>query len=149
MGERRHWLTRLDDNERAALAASAARRGGSPAAAVTVDQAIAAAIRHCFAKGHHLVPEKRLVAAALTEGLGTLTSEAIRYRLPLHGIAFRDYDGQRFCAWRAPYNRSDPGLTAWEQERRDFIRQRQRRLMNDQRLASRTPPPQPGWSHGR
>ncbi|HEY0341134.1 MAG TPA: MobF family relaxase [Steroidobacteraceae bacterium] len=38
-------------------------------------------------------------------------------------------------------------LDAWEQQRREFIRQRQRRAMNDQRRASEAPPP--GRSYGR
>lgn len=98
MGELRHrWLARLGDADRHALAASAARRGGA-SPTVSLDQVIANAIRQCFTSGHALVPEKRLVAAALSEGLGTLTADHIRRRLPAHGIAFRDYDGRRFCA---------------------------------------------------
>ena len=107
---RRLWLTRLDDGERLALAASAAKRG-TPSPAVSLDQVVAAAIEHGFAKGHASVPETRLVASALagctlTEGLGTLTADQIRHRLPAHGMVPRDYDGRRFWARRDP--RSQP-----------------------------------------
>ena len=102
---RRLWLARLDDAERLALAASAAKRD-IPTSAVSLDQAVAAAIELGFAKGHALVPETRLVAAALTEGLGTLTAEQVRHRLPAHGMIPHDYDGRRFWAQRDP--RSQP-----------------------------------------
>ncbi len=42
-----------------------------------------------------------------------------------------------------------PELNAWERERRDFIRQRQQRAMNEQRRVSTPPPPQPGYAYGR
>ena len=116
MGElRRLWLARLNDAERLALAASAARCGphgpGNPG--VIADLAIDKAIRHSFAKGHALVPEKQLVAAALSEGVGFLTAKEIRRRLPGFNIVFRDYDGKRFCARRDP--------EAIEAERQEFI----------------------------
>jgi conjugative relaxase-like TrwC/TraI family protein len=124
MGElRRLWLARLDDGDRHALAALATKQGGS-SIGVTADQAITLAIRHSFAKGHGLVPEKRLVAAALTAGIGTVTAEVIRQRLAAHGIVFRDYDGQRFCA------KFDP--KAMEADRRSFPEQ----AMQQQRIAA-------------
>ena len=114
---RRLWLARLDDGERLALAgctladaASAARRGlpgqGLHSSTVLLDQAVAAAVKREFTKGHILVPESRLVAAVLTEGLSSLTANQVRHRLPAHGMIHRDYDGRRFWARRDP--RSQP-----------------------------------------
>ena len=136
---RRRWLARLDDGDRHALAASAARRGGSSSTA-TIDQAIAGAIQASFAKGHALVPEKRLVAAALAEGRGLLTADAVRRLLPAHGIVFRDYDGKRFCARFDPGHPADAGLDAWLEERREFFLNRQKRAMLGQRPPYLPPP---------
>jgi hypothetical protein len=115
------------------LAASAARPGNP---GVIADLAIDKAIRRSFASGHALVPEKRLLAAALTAGLGSLTADDIRNRLPAHGIVFRDYDGQRFCA---RINRDgqagNDGLDASQRERQEFILNRQRRAMLGQQPA--------------
>ena len=101
---RRLWLARLTDDDRRALAASAAKCGphgpGNPAQ--IPDLAIARAIRQSFATGHALVPEKRLVALALSEAVGSITAREIRRRLPGFNIVFRDYDGKRFCAQRDP-----------------------------------------------
>lgn len=106
---RRLWLARLDDGERLALAeaASAARSGRDvPSPAVSLDQAIEGAIEQGFAQGAATVPETRLVAAALTAGLGSLTAGKVRHRLPAHGMIPRDYDGRRF--WARRDSRSQP-----------------------------------------
>ena len=93
MGElRRCWLARLDDADRRALASSR-ERPGNPG----------------------VVPEKKLVAAALAEGVGFLTAREIRRRLPGYHIVFRDYDGKRFCARR--------DLEEIETERHDYLEQ--------------------------
>ena len=131
---RRLWLERLTDDDRSTLAALAARCGparcgpqgpGNPPQ--IPDLAIARAIRQSFAKGHALVPEKRLVALALSEAVGSITAREVRRRLPGFDIVFRDYDGKRFCAKRDPKEIDDAALDTWQQERHDFILNRQRR----------------------
>ena len=61
------------------------------------------------------MPEKKLVALALTEGVGFLTAKEIRRRLPGFNVVFRDYDGKRFCARRDPEE--------IERERNDYLDQ--------------------------
>lgn len=109
---RQLWSQRLDDADRQAVAAAAAKPGNP---VPVPDLAIAWAINHAFAGGHRLVPEKRLVALALIQAVGTITPQEIRRRLPGFHIVFRDYDGQRFCAQRDP--------EAIEQERQVFFQQ--------------------------
>ena len=136
MGElRRLWLDRLDDADRRALAASAARPGNP---GVIADLAIDKAIRQSFRNGHALVPEKRLVALALSEGVGFLTAREIRRRLPGFNIVFRDYDGKRFCARRDPQQ--------IDAERQDFYEMAVGRWNE---ANTRVAAPSPGRPHGR
>ena len=135
---RTRWLARLDDADRTALAASAARPGNP---GVIADLAIDKAIRHSFATGHALVPEKKLVARALAEGAGFLTAREIRRRMPGFNIVFRDYDGKRFCARRDPEE--------IEEERQDYLDQMvYHPWPEEEELAYATSPP-PRWPHGR
>ena len=139
MGElRQRWLARLDDADRRALVASTARPGNL---GVIADLAIDKAIRQSFTKGHALVPEKQLVALALSEGVGFLTAREIRRRLPGFNIVFRDYDGKRFCARRDPEE--------IEEERQDFLDQIIYHPWPeaDEQVAASWPPPR--RPHGR
>ena len=166
---RRLWLARLDDGERHALAASAAK-GGIPSPAVSLDQAVNTAIEQGFTKGHALVPEKRLIALALEQAVGSITAQEVRQRLAAHGIVFRDYDGRRFCAQRDPRSqptaaevrrlagipptRADldpaelPPSLAERQRSGYFLAHHRRRMIQDAEEHD-TSPPAPQASHGR
>lgn len=134
------WLARLTGDDRHALAAAAARAGNP---VQIPDLAITRAIRQSFIKGHVLVPEKRLVALALSEAVGSITASEIRRRLPGFNIVFRDYDGKRFCA------RRDPEEVENEHQ---FFRERsarRARIRAGERIRESWAEPSPDPSHGR
>ena len=141
---RRLWLARLTDDDRRALPASAAKPGNP---VQIPDLAIARAIKQSFANGHALVPEKRLVALALSEAVGSISAGEIRRRLPGFNIVFRDYDGKRFCARRDPEEIDASTRDAWQQERHDFILNRQRQAVLGQQPPS--PQAEPRRAYGR
>ena len=172
---RRLWMARLNDDDRWTLAnvapAASAARPGNPSPAVSLDQAVATAIEQGFTKGHSLVPEKRLVALALSEAAGSITAGEVLRRLPAHGIVFRDYDGRRFCARRDPRSQPTaaelcrlagipstrdgldpadlpPGL-AERQRSGYFLAHHRRRMIHDAEEYEAFPPPAPRASHGR
>src|SRR5581483_4284882 len=83
---------------------------------LSADEVIAASVRRCFEIEHAAtVPEKRLVAEALATGVGSVTAEEIRRRLPAHGITTRNIGGQLLCSMteardRHARRRAGPGL---------------------------------------
>ena len=120
---RRSWFARLDEDDRAALAAVAAKQrpvetGFFPDR--LAERAITRAVLDAFAGKTALVPERRLIASALAASFGVLTAAEVRRRLPLHGVATRSYEGQALCS-----------LAQWWQ-----VDPERQRLQHRQRLAN-------------
>ena len=152
MDELRHaWLARLTDSERDALAVAVAKQG-TPSPAVSVDQAVAGTIRQCFERDYAAsVPEKRLVAKALTLGVGSVTAGAIRGRLPAHGVVTQSIGDEPLCSRRqdrGPRPR-DPADAERQWRLRDHLMQRQLLAVQERAPQTAMPSPRQASGHGR
>jgi conjugative relaxase-like TrwC/TraI family protein len=84
------------------------------------DQALAHAILHSFER-NSVLPEKRLLAAALNFGVGWVSVDGMRRALAASDVIVRDWAGQRLATTRA--------VLAEEQAMLDFARQGRNRCL--------------------
>lgn len=140
---RQAWLARLTEGDRNALAVAVAKKGeASPA--LSSDQATAAAIRQCFERDYAAsVPEKRLVAAALAYGIGSVTPESVRNRLPLHSIITRTIAGEPVCS-----RRQDQGYRPYDPAEAHRLH-RQRRVAYERAVQAHANPLPRSAGHAR
>jgi conjugative relaxase-like TrwC/TraI family protein len=86
------WESRYTEDERKSLERAAAGLG-PPSPVASPDEAVDYAIRHCFERDA-VVPEKRLVEAAIRYGVGSVNAQQARARLADHGVITASLDGQ-------------------------------------------------------
>ena len=101
MGELRQlWADRLDDGERDALDALAARPGGGEEpAGLDARAALDFACRHLFERDS-VVCERRLAAAALDAGLGRFTADQAFAAIRESDVIVREVGGRRLATTR-------------------------------------------------
>jgi conjugative relaxase-like TrwC/TraI family protein len=92
---RNEWYDQLTDEQRDGL--TAVQLGKlAQAPEVTVEEAVAFAVEHCFDQ-YSVVPERELLRVALQHGLGCVTLEQIAAELPRHGVFIKELDGRRMA----------------------------------------------------
>ena len=100
------WDSQLTQGEREQLARVHARvsageaNPSTPSTEVTADRAMGQAIQAGFER-ESVVPEKRLLAAALRFGLGDVTVDGVHQELAGHGILRRTRDGREMVTTRS------------------------------------------------
>lgn len=92
---RQYWTDRLTEPERHALdsVVAEAKTGDSVQPSTTVEAAVRHAVLHSFERAS-VVPEKRLVAEALTFGVGGITPDQVRNEMKRQGVITRSYEGR-------------------------------------------------------
>lgn len=97
---RAYWESRLTPAERTALdRVTADAASGSAPLAPTAAAAARHAVAHCFERSA-VVPERQLVAAALTVGVGGVTADQVRAELNRLGVLTRVWDGRLVATTR-------------------------------------------------
>jgi conjugative relaxase-like TrwC/TraI family protein len=116
---RAEWLARLSGDERDALHEARSRITGRPDSAqklALADSALAFAMKHCFERAS-VLPEKRLVAEALMEGVGRANVGDVWAQAKQADIIQRSHDGQIFATTKEVY-REELGIVAFARDGR-------------------------------
>ena len=95
---RQEWRSRLSDDERSGIVATAEQVGAAPIAenSRAAENAGRFAIEHCFER-KSVVPERVLLAEAINRCIGEATADAAERAVLDHGIIVGDKEGRRYA----------------------------------------------------